>query len=191
MPLAPISSTLQLAEIIRHAVPQARPRPGQHAIHPATRSFQALRIRVNDELGEVARALEDAARLLAPGGRLVVVSFHSLEDRIVKHFMLKASGQTPSPSRHDPRGLDMRGPAEFRLITRRAARPGAAETSRNPRARSARLRAVEKLAIPRSLPQDAAPHASPQDAAPHASPQDAALEAPTSDDASHPAEARS
>ncbi len=152
----PISSTLQLADIIRDAVPAVRPRPGQHAIHPATRSFQALRIRVNDELGEIARALEDAARLLAPGGRLVVVSFHSLEDRIVKRFMLEASGQTPSPSRHDPRGLDARERAEFRLLTRRAARPGAAETARNPRARSARLRAVEKLVMPQFVPQDAA-----------------------------------
>ncbi len=154
---APISSTLQLADIIRDAVPAVRPRPGQHAIHPATRSFQALRIRVNDELGEIAQALGDAARLLAPGGRLVVVSFHSLEDRIVKRFMLGASGQAPAPSRHDPRGLDTREAAQFRLLTRRATRPSEAETARNPRARSARLRAIEKL----SSPPEAASAASP------------------------------
>ncbi len=142
----PITTTLQLAEIIRGAVPPARPKPGQHAIHPATRSFQALRIRVNDELGEIERALADAGRLLLPGGRLVVVSFHSLEDRIVKRFMLAASGGLPNPSRHDPRHRETRTPAGFRLLTRRAARPGAAELGRNPRSRSARLRAIEKLA---------------------------------------------
>ncbi len=158
---AAISRTLQLADIISDAVPAMRPRPGQHVIHPATRSFQALRIRVNDELGEVARALDDAAQLLAPGGRLVVVSFHSLEDRIVKRFMLGASGQAPAPSRHDPRGLDARERAQFRLLTRRAARPSAEETARNPRARSARLRAVEKLAASPYSTQDATPASPP------------------------------
>lgn len=136
---APIVTTSRLAAIIRSVLP-----PDRSGIDPATRSFQALRIRVNDELGEIARALEQAARLLAPGGRLVVVSFHSLEDRIVKQFMVEAAGRTPAPSRHDPRGLAMRPAARFRLLTARPLRPGAAEIAANPRARSARLRAMER-----------------------------------------------
>ena len=94
---APITTTGQLAAIIRRVVPK-----DGSGIDPATRSFQALRIRVNDELGEVERALAQAAELLAPGGRLVVVSFHSGEDRIVKRFMTEAAGRTPGPSRHQP-----------------------------------------------------------------------------------------
>jgi len=137
---APITTTLQLAEIIRAVMPPAR-----DGIHPATRSFQALRIRVNDELGEIERALQAAADLLAPGGRLVVVSFHSLEDRLVKTFFTNAAGRAPSPSRHDPRGLDVRPPANFRLLTAKARRPKPDEASRNPRARSARLRALQRL----------------------------------------------
>ncbi len=139
--LAPIETTTRLAEIIRGVVP-----PSRDGIHPATRSFQALRIRVNDELGEIERALAAAAQLLAPGGRLVVVSFHSLEDRLVKRFMADAAGRAPSPSRHDPRGLDTRAAPVFSLLTPRARRPGDAETSRNPRARSARLRALARHA---------------------------------------------
>jgi 16S rRNA (cytosine1402-N4)-methyltransferase len=137
---APIETTGRLAAIIRGAMPPAR-----DGIHPATRSFQALRIRVNDELGEVARALTAAATLLAPGGRLVVVSFHSLEDRLVKRFFTNASGRDPAPSRHDPRGLSAPVRADFRLLTPRALRPTEAETARNPRARSARLRALQRL----------------------------------------------
>jgi 16S rRNA (cytosine1402-N4)-methyltransferase len=115
-------------------------------IDPATRSFQALRISVNDELGEVARALAQASELLAPGGRLVVVSFHSLEDRLVKRFMTEAAGRAPAPSRHDLRGLAARPAPHFRLLTARPLRPEAAETKANARARSARLRAMERLA---------------------------------------------
>jgi len=137
---APITTTGQLAAVIRGAMPPAR-----DGIHPATRSFQALRIRVNDELGEIERGLAAAAQLLAPGGRLVVVSFHSLEDRLVKRFFTHAAGRDPAPSRHDPRGLTRQAPASFRLITQRALRPGETETSRNPRARSARLRALQRL----------------------------------------------
>jgi 16S rRNA (cytosine1402-N4)-methyltransferase len=137
--LAPIETTTRLAEIIRGVMP-----PSRDGIHPATRSFQALRIRVNDELGEIERGLEAAAQLLAPGGRLVVVSFHSLEDRLVKRFMAAAGGRLPSPSRHDPRGLDTRATPGFSLLTARARRPGEAETQRNPRARSARLRAMRR-----------------------------------------------
>lgn len=137
---APITTTGQLAEIIRSVVPRE-----PSGIDPATRSFQALRIRVNDELGEIERALAAAATLLSPGGRLVVVSFHSLEDRLVKRFMQDASGQAPGLSRHDPRSLAPRAAARFRLVTRRAQRPTAAEIAANPRARSARLRALARL----------------------------------------------
>jgi 16S rRNA (cytosine1402-N4)-methyltransferase len=138
---APIATTGRLAAIIRSVLP-----PDRSGIDPATRSFQALRISVNDELGEVARALEQASELLAPGGRLVVVSFHSLEDRIVKRFMTEAAGRAPAPSRHDLRGLAARPAPRFRLLTNRPLRPAVAETMANPRARSARLRAMERLA---------------------------------------------
>ncbi|UPY38197.1 16S rRNA (cytosine(1402)-N(4))-methyltransferase RsmH [Sediminicoccus sp. KRV36] len=136
----PFTTTLQLAEVIRRAVPR-----DPSGIHGATRSFQALRIRVNDELGEIERALEQALQLLAPGGRLVIVSFHSLEDRLVKRAFQKATGRTPGTSRHDPRMLlAPRGPAPFTLLTPRSVRPGAAETAANPRARSAHLRALQR-----------------------------------------------
>ncbi len=137
---APITTTQQLADVIRAVVPREK-----SGIDPATRSFQALRIRVNDELGEIERALAAAASLLAPGGRLVVVSFHSLEDRLVKRFMLAAAGQTPAPSRHDPRGLERRAAPAYRLLHRSARRPTDAEIDANPRARSARLRAIARL----------------------------------------------
>ena len=144
--LQPIETTLQLASIIRAVMPPDR----TGRIDPATRSFQALRIYVNDELGEIQRGLEAAAFLLAPGGRLVVVSFHSLEDRIVKRFMIEAAGRLPSPSRHDPRVLETGRSvhARFRLIENKALRPGISETSINSRARSARLRALERLPDP-------------------------------------------
>jgi 16S rRNA (cytosine1402-N4)-methyltransferase len=144
---APIETTAQLAAIIRAVVPSDR-----SGIDPATRSFQALRIRVNDELGEIERGLHQAAQLLAPGGRLVVVAFHSLEDRLVKRFMAEAAGRVPAPSRHDPASLASHGHAtpRWRLLTPHALRPTEAETDANPRARSARLRAIERL------PNDAA-----------------------------------
>jgi 16S rRNA (cytosine1402-N4)-methyltransferase len=136
----PITTTARLAEIVRSVVP-----PDRSGIDPATRSFQALRIRVNDELGEIERGLAQAAELLAPGGRLVVVAFHSLEDRLVKRFMADAAGRAPAPSRHDPAGLGTRSAPRWRLLTPRALRPTEAETATNPRARSARLRAIERL----------------------------------------------
>jgi 16S rRNA (cytosine1402-N4)-methyltransferase len=136
----PIRTTGELASVIRSVMPKDR-----SGIDPATRSFQALRIQVNDELGEIERALAQAVRLLRPGGRLVVVSFHSLEDRIVKRFMTDAAGQTPGPSRYDPRGLMPPAAAQFSLLTRKALRPGSAELAVNPRARSARLRALRRL----------------------------------------------
>lgn len=139
---APIETTARLASIIRSVLP-----PDRSGIDPATRSFQALRIKVNDELGELERALDQASRLLAPGGRLIVVSFHSLEDRRVKQFMVDAAGRSPAPSRHDPRGLSVRPTPRFQLLTKRALRPREAEIAGNPRARSARLRALERLAV--------------------------------------------
>jgi 16S rRNA (cytosine1402-N4)-methyltransferase len=137
---APIETTGRLAEIIRSVLP-----PDRSGNHPATRSFQALRIKVNDELSQIEAALEQASGLLAPGGRLVVVAFHSLEDRIVKRFMTQAAGRTGSPSRHDPAGLKTRDAPNFRLLTARALRPAATESDQNPRSRSARLRALERL----------------------------------------------
>jgi len=137
---APVETTGRLADIVRSVVP-----PDRSGIDPATRSFQALRIRVNDELGEITNALHQATQLLAPAGRLVVVCFHSLEDRIIKRFMNEATGRSPAPSRHDPGGLLARPASAFRLLTPKALRPTGAETSANPRARSARLRALERL----------------------------------------------
>ena len=136
----PFETTGDLAALVRSKVPR-----DPSGIDGATRSFQALRLAVNDELGEVERGLEAAARLLAPGGRLVVVAFHSLEDRIAKRFMAEATGRSGGASRHDPGALTQRAAPRFRLVTPRALRPADDETSDNPRARSARLRAIERL----------------------------------------------
>ncbi|MGH7121983.1 MAG: 16S rRNA (cytosine(1402)-N(4))-methyltransferase RsmH [Acetobacteraceae bacterium] len=135
----PIATTTELAGIIRSVVSSSRER-----IDPATRSFQALRIRVNDELAEIGRGLAACAALLLPGGRLVAIAFHSLEDRLVKRFMAEAAGRVPQPSRHAPPAV--RETPRFRLLTPRAIRPTPAEVAANPRASSARLRAVECLA---------------------------------------------
>ena len=135
---APILTTDRLAAIV------ARAAPADGRTHPATRTFQALRIAVNDELGELDRGLAAAERLLAPGGRLAVVSFHSLEDRAVKSFLRARSGGAPGGSRHRPPASPPQ-PSSFRLLHRRAIRPGAGEITANPRARSARMRAAERL----------------------------------------------
>lgn len=136
----PIETTGQLAAIIARCLP--RPKPGQ--IHPATRSFQALRIAVNDELGQLVGGLEAAERVLAPGGWLAVVSFHSLEDRIVKRFLAEASDAGGGGSRHGPERM-AREP-RFELVTRRAITADAMELAANPRARSARLRLARRTA---------------------------------------------
>jgi 16S rRNA (cytosine1402-N4)-methyltransferase len=137
---APILSTLALAEIVAGVV---RARPG--AIHPATRTFQALRIFVNEELEELAAGLSAAERLLSPGGRLVVVAFHSLEDRIVKSFLADRSRRAGT-SRHRPEAA--RAEATFHVLTKRPMIADDAEVSANPRARSAKLRAAERTNAP-------------------------------------------
>jgi 16S rRNA (cytosine1402-N4)-methyltransferase len=138
----PIRRTTELAEIVRSAIPKAE--PGRD---PATRTFQALRIAVNDELGELDRGLVAAERLLKPGGRLAVVSFHSLEDRRVKDFLRRRSEAAPRVSRHQPLRISAAAPS-FKLLSRRAVNPSAAEIAHNPRARAARLRAAERTASP-------------------------------------------
>ncbi len=137
---APIRTTLGLAAVIEKVV---WPRPG--TIHPATRTFQALRIFVNEELDELADALAAAESVLKPGGRLVAVSFHSLEDRIVKTFLVERGRQAGS-SRHLP---EVARPAPtFRLLTGRPVTPDDSEIAANPRARSAKLRAAERTPAP-------------------------------------------
>lgn len=140
----PFARTLELTAVIEGALPRAK--PGQ--VHPATRSFQALRIAVNDELGELARGLEAAERALAEGGMLAVVTFHSLEDRIVKRFMQLRSGLGPKGSRYAPEE-DAEVP-RFELVTRKAVAPDEAEMAANPRARSAKLRVARRLSAPAS-----------------------------------------
>ncbi len=134
-------TTFDLARVIRSVV-----RPDKSGIDPATRSFQALRIEVNEELAEIKNGLDAATSLLVPGGRLVVVSFHSLEDRIAKRFMADVTGRAAQPSRHAPMQDHGRNQAKFRLLTKGVLLPTEAETRHNPRARSARLRAIERVA---------------------------------------------
>ena len=136
----PILTTDQFADLVRAAVGSAGTR-----IDTATRSFQAVRIAVNDELGRLARALPEAERLLAAGGVLCAVSFHSLEDRVVKGFLARRS-LTGGGNRHAP--PETRPAPSFRLRQRRCLRPGPGELRRNPRARSARLRAGERTLAP-------------------------------------------
>jgi 16S rRNA (cytosine1402-N4)-methyltransferase len=137
---APITTTQGLADIVGRVV---RSKPNE--IHPATRTFQGLRIFVNAELDELHLALSAAERVLKPGGRLAVVSFHSLEDRIVKDF-LNQRGKAAGGSRHLPE-MTQAVPS-FQILTKRPVTPGEAEISANPRARSAKLRAAERTAAP-------------------------------------------
>jgi 16S rRNA (cytosine1402-N4)-methyltransferase len=136
---APLTRTAELAVLVRKVV------PGAGGIDPATRTFQALRMEVNDELGELERVLGAAERMLEPGGRLAIVAFHSLEDRKVKDFLRARSGGSGG-SRHRPSPIS-RMPS-FAVLTRKPVRPSAEEVARNPRARSARLRAAERTAAP-------------------------------------------
>ncbi|NQV47485.1 MAG: 16S rRNA (cytosine(1402)-N(4))-methyltransferase RsmH [Rhodospirillaceae bacterium] len=144
----PFTTTAELAGLLRRIVKKSK-----DGIDPATRTFQALRIYVNDELGELARGLVAAEKLLVPGGHLAVVSFHSLEDRKVKEFLASRSGQGPRPSRHLPDAVGTDRPPSLRLIRRGAVKPTATEIENNPRARSARLRTAERTSSP-SWPGD-------------------------------------
>jgi 16S rRNA (cytosine1402-N4)-methyltransferase len=152
----PILTTEALVRAIERATGKQRP---QDRIHPATRTFQALRIYVNQELEELALALSAAERLLKPGGRLAVVTFHSLEDRIVKRFFTERSGKLPGSSRHVP-AREMASAARFTPVFKGHREASAAETAQNPRARSAKLRAgqrTEAEALPLNLADIAVP----------------------------------
>jgi len=135
---APIVTTLHLTEIIEKSLPRAK--PGQ--AHPATRSFQALRIAVNDEYGELIGGLEAAERALKPGGKLAVVTFHSIEDRMVKRFLQARSGGGGTGSRHAPE--QQRAAPQFTLKSRKAIGPDDHELAENPRSRSAKLRVATR-----------------------------------------------
>lgn len=139
---APITTTLRLAEIVARCLP--RPKPGQS--HPATRSFQALRIAVNEEFSELVQGLAAAERALRPGGLLAVVTFHSLEDRIVKRFFQRAAGEEPNTNRFAP--AREAGAARFTLLNRKPITPDEGELALNPRARSAKLRVARRTAAP-------------------------------------------
>jgi 16S rRNA (cytosine1402-N4)-methyltransferase len=155
--LAPITRTRELSAIVEGCLP--RPKPGQS--HPATRTFQALRIAVNDEFGELVAGLEAAERALKPGGRLAVVSFHSLEDRVVKRFLQTRSGGSGRGSRHAPETAEEA--PRFEAVAK-SIEADADELALNPRARSARLRVARRtvapagqapraaLGLPKSLP---------------------------------------
>ena len=139
---APFTTTLQLAGMIERIMP--RPKPGQP--HAATRSFQALRIMVNDELGELARGLQAAEKILKPEGLLVVVTFHSLEDRMVKRFMQMRSGAAPKGNRYAPATEEET--ARFTQVTRKAVTADKDELAVNPRSRSAKLRIAKRTDAP-------------------------------------------
>lgn len=138
----PIRTTRQLAELVDRAIPASARR--RMRIHPATRTFQALRIAVNGELENLRAGLEAAFRRLHRGGVLVVISFHSLEDRIVKHFFREKAGKRPRPLGLPPLGAKLQAQVEAELLVK-LVRPSSEEVARNPRARSAKLRALRKV----------------------------------------------
>lgn len=140
-----ITRTAVLADIIRKVVPR---RKNGRDNDPATRTFQALRIYINDELGELKRGLEAAERILMPGGRLAVVAFHSLEDRCVKKFLAERLGRNNGVSRHALAREPSSRTASFKLITKKPIYPTSSEVQSNPRARSARLRVAERTNAP-------------------------------------------
>ena len=138
----PLTTTLQLAKIVESCLP--RPKPGQS--HPATRTFQALRIAVNDEYGQLAEGLMAAERALKPGGLLAVVTFHSVEDRMTKRFFQSRSGRTANANRYAPE-LAQDKPA-FEMVERKAIGPDQQELTENPRSRSAKLRVARRTDAP-------------------------------------------
>lgn len=139
---APIDTTLRLVRAVEGCLP--RPKPGQ--AHPATRTFQAIRIAVNDEYGQLVEGMEAAERVLAPGGQLAVVTFHSIEDRMVKRFLQAKSSDGGGGSRHAPeRAAHV---PEFKVKSRKAIGPDAQELEENPRSRSAKLRVAIRTAAP-------------------------------------------
>jgi len=135
----PLNSTVDLSRVVAGVVGQ------RGRIHPATRTFQALRIAVNDELGALERVLPQATRLLAPGGRLVFISFHSLEDRLIKNFFRRESQDCLCPPQMPQCTCGHR--ASLKIVTRRPVAPTLAEVTDNPRSRSAKLRVAEKLPV--------------------------------------------
>ena len=145
---APFERTLDLAKLIESVLGRPPVKKGRKPTHPATRTFQALRIHVNDEMGELERGLAAAEALLRTDGRLVVVSFHSLEDRVVKNFMAERSGRLPAASRHMPMHMDAAKPASLRLETKGVIKPSAEEEAANPRSRSSKLRAAVRTSAP-------------------------------------------
>ena len=142
------TTTRQLAGLIERILGFGPRKKGQKQVHPATRTFQALRIHVNDELGELRRGLAGAEKIIAESGRLVVVSFHSLEDRIVKQFMAERSGRSSGGSRHMPGPVDMGPEPSFHQTKKGAVKPSSEELDVNPRARSSRLRVAERTDAP-------------------------------------------
>jgi 16S rRNA (cytosine1402-N4)-methyltransferase len=138
----PITTTIRLAKIIEGCLPRSK--PGQS--HPATRSFQAIRIAVNDEYGQLATGLEAAERALKPGGYLAVVTFHSVEDRMVKRFFQQRGGGMGNANRYSP-VLETEKPA-FKILTKKAVGPDEDELAANPRSRSAKLRVAQRTETP-------------------------------------------
>ena len=139
--IKPIDNTIALSDIVKKSVPHSNPK---NKIHPATKTFQALRIYINDELNELKLALQKSENLLAPNGFLIIVSFHSLEDRIVKDFFNHKSGKRWRSSRHLPDLGDL-GPITLKIITKKPLRPNDFEIDNNPRSRSAKLRVAQKI----------------------------------------------
>ena len=139
--IKPIDNTLALSDIVKKSVPHNN---SKNRIHPATKTFQALRIYINDELNELKLALQKSENLLAPNGLMIIVSFQSLEDRIVKDFFNHKSGKRWRSSRHLPDLGDL-GPITLKIITKKPLRPKDFEINNNPRSRSAKLRVAQKI----------------------------------------------
>ena len=139
--IKPIDNTIALSDIVKKSVPYSN---SKNKIHPATKTFQALRIYINDELNELKLALQKSENLLAPNGLLIIVSFQSLEDRIVKDFFNHKSGKRWRSSRHLPDLGDL-GPITLKIITKKPLRPKDFEINNNPRSRSAKLRVAQKI----------------------------------------------